>query len=415
MSNDVAIRIKNLGKKYNIGKEKDDNFRATLVNLFKKSSTKDEEFWALKNVSFEVKKGDVIGIIGKNGAGKSTLLKILSQITKPTKGYVEINGRVASLLEVGTGFHSELTGRENIYLNGTILGMTRHEVKSKFDEIVDFSGVGKFIDTPVKQYSSGMHVRLAFAVAAHLEPEILLIDEVLAVGDVGFQKKCLGKMDEVSKSGRTILFVSHNMGAVASLCNRAILLHKGNLLNHGETTKIISQYFNSGQASYYFENDENDFSEKMHSVLTCAYVCSTNHEKKGKFYVNEDFKVCVEYEIIEEVDAPIVVSLRFFNEQGECVFLCLANEVQPKAKGKYIAECKIPKNFLNDGLLSVSVASATYYETNYVKNYFYKDVLMVEIIDVLHDNPMRYSYGGPFPGFIRPNLDFKVRSINSIK
>src|SRR6201997_761360 len=205
-----------------------------------------ENFWALKGVSFEVKQGDVIGIIGRNGAGKSTLLKILSRITEPTEGRIRIKGRVASLLEVGTGFHPELTGRENIYLNGSILGMSRAEIKAKFDEIVAFAEVERFLDTPVKRYSSGMYVRLAFAVAAHLEPEILIVDEVLAVGDAAFQKKCLGKMEDVSHSGRTVIFVSHNMETVARLCNKSILLDSGKLKQIGNTEDVIKSYLHTG-------------------------------------------------------------------------------------------------------------------------------------------------------------------------
>ena len=251
---DIAIKIEGIGKKYSVGKEKDGSLRGTLNKLFKKNTTSDEDFWALKNVSFEVKKGEAIGIIGKNGAGKSTLLKILSQITKPTEGVIEINGRVASLLEVGTGFHPELTGRENIFLNGTILGMSRKEVKAKFHEIVEFSGVEKFIDTPVKHYSSGMYVRLAFAVAAHLEPEILIIDEVLAVGDAEFQKKCLGKMEDIANQGRTVLFVSHNMGAIKSLCTGAVLIENGRITKQkSKVEDIISTYLNPA----YFSNDIN--------------------------------------------------------------------------------------------------------------------------------------------------------------
>ena len=212
-------------------------------------ATATEEFWALKDVSFEVKRGEVLGIIGRNGAGKSTLLKILSRITEPSEGRVTIKGRVASLLEVGTGFHPELTGRENIYLNGAILGMTRAEIKRKFDEIVAFAEVEKFLDTPVKRYSSGMYVRLAFAVAAHLEPEILVVDEVLAVGDAEFQKKCLGKMSEVASGGRTVLFVSHNMAAVTSLCSRAVLLVGGKLGRQGDVAETVGAYLGDGRAS----------------------------------------------------------------------------------------------------------------------------------------------------------------------
>lgn len=243
----AAIKVEGLGKKFEIGHQIQGDLRASLMGKIKKMlgkhETTKEEFWALKNVSFEIKKGDAVGIIGRNGAGKSTLLKILSRITEPTTGRFEINGRVSSLLEVGTGFHPELTGRENIYLNGTILGMKRQEIKTKFDEIIDFSGVEKFIDTPVKHFSSGMKVRLAFSVAAHLEPEILIIDEVLAVGDAEFQKKCLGKMDDVSKNdGRTILFVSHDMPAVTNLCSQAILLNNGTVQDFDVVEKITSQY-----------------------------------------------------------------------------------------------------------------------------------------------------------------------------
>ncbi len=254
---DTVIRVENLGKKYIIGHQQQDNYnslRDVITNgtksLFKpfqnrKSNIQNfqDDFWALKDVSFEIKQGERVGIIGRNGAGKSTLLKILSRITEPTKGRIKIKGRVASLLEVGTGFHPELTGRENIYLNGAILGMSKVEIQYKFDEIVAFAEVEKFLDTPVKRYSSGMYVRLAFAVAAHLEPEILIVDEVLAVGDVQFQKKCLGKMEDVSKNeGRTILFVSHNLGVVQTFCSRSILLGQGMVLADDTTDKAVGTY-----------------------------------------------------------------------------------------------------------------------------------------------------------------------------
>ena len=257
-TSDIAIKVENLGKKYVINHEKgngDDNFREVLIGAMKKIITSlnpfsksikqestTEDFWALNDVNFTINRGDKVGIIGRNGAGKSTLLKVLSRITEPTTGKIHINGRIASLLEVGTGFHPELTGRENIYLNGAILGMNRKEIKAKFDEIVAFAEVDKFLDTPVKRYSSGMYVRLAFSVAAHLEPEILVIDEVLAVGDVEFQKKCLGKMGEVSKEGRTILFVSHNMNAIEQLCNKGILLSQGKCKYFDSIAKAIDSY-----------------------------------------------------------------------------------------------------------------------------------------------------------------------------
>jgi len=276
-SDDVVIRAEGLGKKYTIQHEqnvRNNNVRDSLIhhsstlgrwaNPFNlsgqirrskhygshKHQHAEEDFWALKDVSFEIPRGERVGIIGRNGAGKSTLLKILSRITEPTTGRVEIRGRVASLLEVGTGFHPELTGRENIYLNGAILGMTRREIRSKFDEIVDFAEVEKFLDTPVKRYSSGMYVRLAFAVAAHLEPEILVVDEVLAVGDVNFQKKCLGKMEDVAdREGRTVLFVSHQMAAIQTLCSKGIFLHQGSVFCSGEMGDVISSYLDFGASS----------------------------------------------------------------------------------------------------------------------------------------------------------------------
>jgi lipopolysaccharide transport system ATP-binding protein len=264
---DTVIRVENLSKKYIIRHQQAQQYtalrdviadgvksigrRLSGVKQDPSMGSTQEEFWALKDVSFEVKQGDRIGIIGRNGAGKSTLLKILSRITEPTKGKVMLNGRVASLLEVGTGFHPELTGRENIYLNGAILGMGKAEIKKKFDEIFDFSEVEKFIDTPVKHYSSGMYVRLAFAVAAHLDPEILIVDEVLAVGDAQFQKKCLGKLGDISdKEGRTVIFVSHNMAAMENLCLRGIVLNQGNVISDQEILKAISQYYQTTQASH---------------------------------------------------------------------------------------------------------------------------------------------------------------------
>lgn len=251
---DIVIRVENLGKLYRIGEQhQHKNLRETINDAFVASlrrfqgnlKAKDKApncIWALKNVSFQIKKGEIVGVIGRNGAGKSTLLKVLSRISPPTEGYAEIRGRVGSLLEVGTGFHTELTGRDNIYLNGAVLGMKKAEIKRKFDEIVAFAEVEKFIDTPLKHYSSGMHVRLAFAVAAHLEPEILLVDEVLAVGDALFQKKCLGKMNDVAIEGRTILFVSHNMAAITNLCKKCVLLGRGENVMYGQAENVINYY-----------------------------------------------------------------------------------------------------------------------------------------------------------------------------
>ena len=266
MACDVVIRAEGLGKKYVIGHEARNERYVALRDVLARNlrsiarsaqdlvsgrqmvvGDKIEDFWALKGVNFEIKRGEVVGVIGRNGAGKSTLLKVLSRITEPSEGQVTIQGRVASLLEVGTGFHPELTGRENIFLNGAILGMGRAEIKRKFDQIVAFAGVERFLDTPVKRYSSGMYVRLAFAVAAHLEPEVLIIDEVLAVGDAEFQRKCLGKMQAVAEEGRTVLFVSHDMGAISQLCTNAYLLDGGKVQNHGDPTVMISEYLRRGE------------------------------------------------------------------------------------------------------------------------------------------------------------------------
>lgn len=253
--NEIAIRVENLGKRYRINQAqpRHDTLRDLIASIFKRSSVPTfqrssgpDTIWALKDVSFEIKRGEVVGVIGRNGAGKSTLLKILSRITKPTEGYAEIHGRAGTLLEVGTGFHGELSGRENIYLSGAILGMKKTEIDRRFDEIVAFAEIEKFIDTPVKYYSSGMYVRLAFAVAAHLEPEILLVDEVLAVGDVAFQNKCLGKMGDVAKEGRTVLFVSHNMQTIARLCSRSMLLENGQVRQTGSTPDVVAAYMHSG-------------------------------------------------------------------------------------------------------------------------------------------------------------------------
>ena len=311
---DTVIKVENLSKKYIIGHQKQERYTAlrdviadgaksfwrSLSGGGSRIPENKEEFWALKDVSFEVKQGECIGIIGRNGAGKSTLLKILSRITEPTTGRIKIRGRVASLLEVGTGFHPELTGRENIFLNGSILGMSRAEIKAKFDEIVDFAEVEKFLDTPVKFYSSGMYVRLAFAVAAHLEPEILVVDEVLAVGDAAFQKKCLGKMGDVAeKEGRTVLFVSHNMGAITQLCNQGILIDKGKVKCVEKIEKVISRYMNINTNNKGFINLEKYKLRKGNKKIIFKWVkiaTSINGQECQDFSIGDDIYIifCIE-------------------------------------------------------------------------------------------------------------------------
>jgi homopolymeric O-antigen transport system ATP-binding protein len=297
----IIIKVENLGKKYIIGHQSRGKYRTLreqmvhgLANVFSKTKRlvtgmqvlegdELEDFWALRNIDLEIRQGDRVGIIGNNGAGKSTLLKILSRITEPTTGRISIKGRISSLLEVGTGFHQELTGRENVFLNGAILGMGRNEIKKKFDEIISFSGVEKFLDTPVKRYSSGMYVRLAFAIAAHLEPEILIVDEVLAVGDTEFQEKCIGKMNEVGRSGRTILFVSHQKGLIAQLCNRAILLEKGELKIQGNVEEVISRYNDRSTSQTFYSaklRGKDIFFEKIEIINKLGELSSHfNHDE----------------------------------------------------------------------------------------------------------------------------------------
>lgn len=355
--NEAIIKVEGLGKKYIISHEQARGYTALrdviskkAKGIFRKNENKQvtkEEFWALKDVSFEVKRGEAIGIIGRNGAGKSTLLKILSRITEPSTGHIEINGRVASLLEVGTGFHPELTGRENIFLNGAILGMSRVEIKRKFDEIVDFSGVEKFLDTPVKRYSSGMYVRLAFAVAAHLEPEILVVDEVLAVGDAEFQKKCLGKMDEVShKEGRTVFFVSHNMGAISQLCGTALLLNRGELIHAGKTDEVINSYLQQGNQNVEkIERGE----EFPGNHFKSAYMCDAFLKEKTDYRFDEEIYMKVDM-MLPEYSKQFILSLSLIDKNKNTVFLILEELDKYSIKENIISlQITIPPKFLTPG------------------------------------------------------------------
>jgi len=362
--NKPIIEVKNVGKKYNITHQRGGYIalRDILTNILKNPlkfakhkakqaiglNTK-EEFWALKNVDFEVNQGEVVGIIGSNGAGKSTLLKILTGITPPTEGEIIMRGKVASLLEVGTGFHPELTGRENIFLNGAILGMTKKEIVKKFEEIVAFAGIEKFLDTPVKYYSSGMYVRLAFSVAAHMEPDILLVDEVLAVGDADFQKKCLGKMEEVSKeSGRTILFVSHNLSAVKALCKRSILLHKGKIEAIGETSAIIDKYLSSAQtnkkAIYNFDPQTTAASIDKVSIL------DDEGNAHSDISVSADFSINIEFTCNEEVRDAALTLVFYSSDQDILLYSTDADttgKYETYKEGSYAATVKIPAFLFN--------------------------------------------------------------------
>jgi lipopolysaccharide transport system ATP-binding protein len=320
-----AITIENLSKRYTVGHQRanGDGMRHAIESAMRsplawlrsgrKGGLQQAEFWALKDVSFQINQGEVVGIIGRNGAGKSTLLKILSRITVPTEGRIRIDGRIASLLEVGTGFHQELTGRENIFLNGAILGMSRAEIIRKFDEIVEFSGIEEFLDTPVKRYSSGMYVRLAFAVAAHLEPEILIVDEVLAVGDAAFQKKCLGKMGSFAQSGRTVLFVSHNMEAIRTLCQRGVWLKDGKLHKDGKADEILEDYYNSTANEVSFSCTNADYG----LIIKKIALKNARGEETGQFRPGDDLMVEISYEAQKRIEHPIL-ALGVLGMSGSC-------------------------------------------------------------------------------------------------
>ncbi|HLM02648.1 MAG TPA: ABC transporter ATP-binding protein, partial [Pyrinomonadaceae bacterium] len=345
-----VIKVENLSKLYYLGgAARHNSLRDTVMSFVRRevspASREKRELWALRDLSFTVGDGETLGIIGHNGAGKSTLLKILSRITKPTLGAAEIRGRVASLLEVGTGFHSELSGRENIYLNGAILGMRRGEIERKFDEIVAFAEIEKFIDTPVKFYSSGMYMRLAFAVAAHLEPEVLIVDEVLAVGDMAFQKKCLGKMDEISKSGRTVLFVSHNLGSLAQICRKGLLLHKGELMAQGDIEQTVSRYLDFAQSEKQFKLEAADERKKMQ--FTEAFI--TNKEGLIINVLPHDEEFFFEFKVkIRQVVKGAIYCVALLNKYKERVFSEYrpVEEFPPRGNREIHLRYEVPKDFI---------------------------------------------------------------------
>ncbi len=429
---DIAIRCDGLSKQYRIGQQERykslrDVVTEAATTPFRRlraaisaadgngnsqseiRNSKFETIWALDDVSFEVKQSEVVGIIGRNGAGKSTLLKILSRITKPTRGYAEIHGRVGSLLEVGTGFHPELTGRENIYLNAAILGMRKAEIDRKFDEIVAFAEVEKFIDTPVKRYSSGMHVRLAFAVAAHLEPEILLVDEVLAVGDAAFQKKCLGKMGDVAKQGRTVLFVSHNMSAVNQLCRRSILLETGLLITEGVTNEVVNSYlFGASRKAVRTWRDRSSAPGGDIIRLGAVRIVSQG-EVKGIVDIDKEIQVEIEFWNFSEGIENLYTDVYLLDSTGHTV---LSSPSTPKASllsetwfgkphpaGLFRSICKIPPNFLNEGVYFVHVFVSSYGPA--VNHAAAHHAVSFEVFDT---GAMREAGSGPWHGVVRPRL-----------
>lgn len=410
------IEVKNLAKKYNIAKSQGGYIalRDVIANLAKKplqifntEQKNSQDFWALKKVNFSVNQGEVIGIIGANGAGKSTLLKILTQITPPSKGQVILRGRVASLLEVGTGFHPELTGRENIFLNGVILGMTRKEIRSKFDDIVEFSGIRQFIDTPVKHYSSGMQVRLAFSVAAYLETDILLIDEVLAVGDAEFQKKSLGKMESVSKSGRIVLFVSHNMAAVARLCQRGILLKNGRIIIDSEINKVIKEYLKQDRETpaekKWLSSSPGDYIARLLSVRVLNPKDRVSHALDIRFPITIE----MEYQVLEE-NHFLFTAFSFFDNQGNMLFNSPGWTKQPKKIGVYRSQCMIPGNIFAEGMIRV-VAEISTQQPFYSKHILEYDAVAFQIIDKGRPGSVREGWGNNLPGLMRPKCSWKTQ------
>ena len=401
---DIVLRVESLGKKYLISHQKRERYTALRDVLANKANSlgrriidlgrtpvegarpTKEEFWALKDVSFELRQGERLGIIGRNGAGKSTLLKLLSRITEPSTGRFAIRGRVASLLEVGTGFHNELTGRENIFLNGAILGMGRAEIKRKFDEIVDFSEVEKFLDTPVKRYSSGMYVRLAFAVAAHLEPDILIVDEVLAVGDIQFQKKCLGKMEKVGKEGRTVLYVSHNMGSIAKLCNKALLLSKGDKIYNGSVNEGVRLYLNDSNIKSNGEKKWNNLNPEL-DVYPLILSLKNN---EGIITNIVDFNESANLELFLEVKKPsfFQVSFRVRNDQDIPIFTTdVGQDPIHYDKGVYFFRCTLPSSFLAPGGYHLHIGI----HEPMVKTYFSDDKAISWTVEDTGSNMSRYS------------------------
>lgn len=425
------IKVENLGKQYRIDtsgrKASYTTLRDALAGAVRtplktlqqrKERLEGELVWALKNIGFEVQPGEAVGIIGHNGAGKSTLLKILSRITEPTTGRVELYGRVASLLEVGTGFSTELTGRENVYLNGAILGMSRAEIGRKFEEIVAFSEVEKFIDTPVKFYSSGMYLRLAFAVAAHLEPEILIVDEVLAVGDASFQKKCLGKMQDAGQEGRTVLFVSHNMASVTRLCQRVILLGEGTVLQDGSPHEVVGKYLGAETGTTAVREWPNLSKAPGNDVVRlCAVrVRAEDGQVTDAVDIRKPVGIEVEYQVLKP--GPVLVpNLHFYNEDGVYAFVASdsgpAWRGKPRPEGRYVSTAWVPGNLLSEGTLFVGAAVST---MNPVTVHFdERDAVAFQVVDSLDGDSARGDYAGPMPGVVRPLLNWTTRfSQNSL-
>jgi lipopolysaccharide transport system ATP-binding protein len=428
----LAIRVQDLSKAYLIRHASQPSYSAlrdeiasgtaaigrTLKNLLRGErggAPKYQEFWALKGVSFEIRKGDRVGIVGRNGAGKSTLLKVLSRVTEPTSGRVEITGRIASLLDVGTGFHPELTGRENIFLNGAILGMTRGEIERSFDAIVDFAGVETFLDTPVKRFSSGMYLRLAFAVAAFLQPDILVVDEVLAVGDAEFQRKCLGKMEEVSKSaGRTVVFVSHDIAAVNRLCNKAILLKQGSVQAIGQADEVTSRYLSDGGEDL----AKREWPESAAPGDAVAKLSSVQVTQNGSPAPSIDIRYPVaiemQYRVLGDA-AELMCGFSFFDQAGTALFVSGdfsdAAWCGPRKAGSYRSVCTVPGNLFAEGFIRVAVEVSTrspVYEIHFIVF----DAVSFQVVDAMGPGSVRGGWGRPIPGVMRPACQWSTAALD---
>jgi lipopolysaccharide transport system ATP-binding protein len=429
----LAIRANNLSKLYLIGKQYDEGrtFREALNDVFispfrrvsrllrghaSGAADLDKEFWALKDVSFDVQQGEVVGLIGPNGAGKSTLLKLLTKITEPTSGCAEIRGRVASLLEVGTGFHVELTGRENTFLNGAILGMTKREIEKKLDEIVAFAEVEGFVDTPVKHYSTGMYLRLAFAVAAHLEPDILLVDEVLAVGDSRFQKKCLSKMRDIGKDGRTVILVSHNMPAVMNLCSRALLLNGGAIVADGPAYQVVTNHLTSGLGTSTVREWADPLAAPGGEIarLRAVRVRDQDGQIVDAIDIQQPVQIEIEYDMLKAGYSPILI-LSFWDDEGICAFS--ARDLDPqwadrrRPEGRYSNIITVPGNFLSSGTFHLN---ARLYIPESLQapstdgEFHERSVVVFQVVDSMASDSARRAYRGAMPGGVRPVLQWKT-------
>jgi homopolymeric O-antigen transport system ATP-binding protein len=412
----AAVTVRGLSKSYRIGKYQTayGTLRDALAGTARRAlhpehGAEERDIWALRDVSFDVADGEVLGIVGRNGAGKSTLLKILTRIATPTEGRAEIRGRVGSLLEVGTGFHPELTGRENVYLNGSILGMKQREITRKFDEIVEFSGVDAFLDTPVKRYSSGMSVRLAFAVAAHLEPEILLVDEVLAVGDAEFQRRCLGRMEDLSNSGRTVVFVSHQMQAVAQLCDRAIWLEQGRIEREGPASGVVAEYLQAG----YGAGSRREWSDRQTApgkdlVRLRSVRVVQNGAEQAAVDVREPVGIEIRFEVLR-LGPPIFPKIKVYDSRGDVAFNAMdtnARWLEPSSPGEYIATAWIPGNYLNEGLTTVDVLIVSLGVPKMHTHSGARSVVAFHVQDPGEGDSARGLFTGQWQGVVRPLLEW---------